>query len=586
MNKSKASIYKWVSTLFFAISAILFWRLWQPSLMSFHEEFQLFIFDKVYICDRLFTCGGLAILVGEFLTQFFTSLWLGAAIIALLYVAIQQFSWSIARTIGANDYNYPLSFIPAIAIWLYMSDGNVMMSYVVSVTIALGAVALLAKIKSEKIQVITAAICLPILFVSISIGAYIFAASAVITHFLQNNNRRRSLLYLLAMVVYTIIIVVITYRLSSYELWRISIGIYLFRVKFIVEWMNIVMLPIITILPFAIARFNLFNKIDFSRSFAIEMAIVAVIGAFSLYKLYDQTRNHLIEYDYYVRNENWNKIISKASQHQNGNVFEALSLNLALAVTGQLHDRIFEFEQHGPDGLLPPFPNDNMTMGLAAEIYLRIGMVNIAQRTFFEAQENIMTDVKSGRFSKRLAEISIINGEYKVARKYIDMLKKTYAYRKWAIENESIVGNESAIDSHPLYGEMRRLRTSEDFYYSDDLADQIAGYHFNHNNNNLIALDYALCHQILSGKSDSFAATFTNNMQKAPYDHFPIAYQEALAYEWRRKHNSFEQVPWKLSPTITQNYESFASIYSANPKDKRLKHPPYSKTMWGYMANH
>lgn len=586
MNISQPSAYKWLSTSLFAIAALLFWRLWQYSLMSFHEEFLLFIFDKEFIFERLFTFGGLAIFLGDFLTQFFTSMWLGAAIIALLYVAIQQFTWSIAKTMGAQDRHYPLSFLPAIIMWLHMSDGNVMISYVVSVTIALAAVAALARIKGEKALIVTTAIGTLLLFVTISIGAYLFAASAVLIHFMRNGNWRRSCILLAGMTVLTAIIVIVTYRLSSYELWRIATGLYFYRVKYFIGWMNILVLALITFIPFIIAKVDMLRKSQFSRIFLIEMAVIVLIAPYALYKAYNKLGNQLIHYDYLVRTEKWDKIIDKASQHQNGSVFEALSLNLALAVTGQLSDRLFEFEQHGPDGLIPPFPNDNVTIALAGEIYLRIGMVNIAQRTFFEAQENIMTDVMSGRFTMRLAEMCIINGDYKVARKYINILKKTYTYRKWAIENEKLLGYEDIINAHPFYGVMRRLRTQEDFNYNDNIADQIAGHHFDQNNSNVLALDYALCYQILSGKTDVFASSFARNVKKASYTHFPRVYQEALAYEWRRTHDSFDNMPWNLSPDVIQNYRTFANIYTNNKNDQRLKNPPLSKTVMGYMLNH
>lgn len=586
MNEQQSSRVQWGMTIVFGIAQLLFWRLFQPEMLYFHEGFQLFIFDTAFAAERLLTCGGLAIYIGEFITQFFASLWLGASLIALVFVAIQLLTWKLAKQNGADNRHYPLSFIPAIILWLHMSDSNVMVAYLVSIAIALCAMVGYTAIKSDKKRLVTLIVSIPLLLASISIGTYVFVIYVMTLMITRSNNRLKACGYAIATAVYTIICVIVTYRFSSFELWRIATGIYFYRVKIIIGWRNVILTPIIGAMPFAIAYFRLFKKSQFMRVFAYEMIIIAIGTAFALHKSYTSIENQLVEYDYLVRIERWDKIIEKVKKNHNETVFETLALNLALASQGQLSERLFEFKQHGAEGLIPPFPNDNATIILAAEIYLRIGMVNVAQRTYFEAQENIMTDVKSGRLTKRLAEMCIINGEYKVAQKYIDLLKKTFKYRKWALKNEKLLGKEKKIKADPFYGEMRKKRAKDDFFYNEDIPDQIAGHHFEQNRENLVALDYALCYMILNGNVNEFIQTYDAVSRIITFNYIPKAHQETLAYAWRQRYDTFDHIPWNLSPITKNNFEAFVQIYNMNKNDERIINGPLSQTVWGYFAHH
>jgi tetratricopeptide (TPR) repeat protein len=150
-------------------------------------------------------------------------------------------------------------------------------------------------------------------------------------------------------------------------------------------------------------------------------------------------------------------------------------VNLALAMNGQLSDRLFEFFQNGAQGLLPLFQRNFTTPVPVGEIYLRLGMVNDAMRSFYEAQEAIPNYRKSARLTKRLAECNLINGEYEVARKYLRKLQQTLFYRKWADRTLELMKSERAINEHHFFGTVRKNLYKEDFLWSDREMDQMLG---------------------------------------------------------------------------------------------------------------
>ena len=269
-----------------------------------------------------------------------------------------------------------------------------------------------------------------------------------------------------------------------------------------------------------------------------------------------------MEYDYLVRIKDWNGIIAKAEQQTPDKPMSVSATNLALAMTNQLGERAFEFYQRGSQGLLPPFERNYATTQLTGEIYFHLGLVNTAQRLAFEAMEAISNYNKSGRALKRLVETNVINGQYKVADKYLKMLEKTIFYRSWAERMRAMLGDEKAINAHPLYGTLRQYRLQEDFLFSDTELDKICGQLFMHNHQNQMAAQYLLLMPLLDRDVPRF-------MQYAQYVQSQVRYnprscQEAIAFGFMQQR---QQPPQGLvSPLILQQLNDFSRIYSAGGK--------------------
>ena len=126
-------------------------------------------------------------------------------------------------------------------------------------------------------------------------------------------------------------------------------------------------------------------------------------------------------------------------------------------------------------------------------------MINVAQRTVFEAQEAILDFQKSGRCYKRLAQTNLINGSYEVARKYLMALQKTLFYRKWANETLALLENEKAIANHPEYGRLRQMAYKEDFYFSDHVTPEMLESLYFSNIDNGMAYQYLIAYYLLTG---------------------------------------------------------------------------------------
>ena len=212
----------------------------------------------------------------------------------------------------------------------------------------------------------------------------------------------------------------------------------------------------------------------------------------------------VMQYDFMATHQQWNRILETVNAEKPNNQIGVTVQNLALAMHGMLLDRMFEYNQNGIAGLLPDVKEDATSPIPTAEAFYQLGMVNVAQRTVFEAQEAILDFQKSGRCYKRLAQTNLINGQYGVARKYLSALQKTLFYRGWANETLPLLGNEEAIARHPEYGRLRQMAYKDDSYFSDHVTPEMLESLYYTNTDNRLAYQYLLAYYMLTGDRERY----------------------------------------------------------------------------------
>ena len=597
MKKFLSKYADWLLTLFFGLVVFLFWAYRYPFALTFQEQLQLFLFDADYFCERMAEPGGLARYVGEFLVQFYNATVIGALILAILFMMVQRLTWRLMR---CEDYYY-LSLIPALVLWFAMGDENVMLAYVVALIMAMGCILGLRPLERLNPigRTIIAMVALPLLYWLIGPLALLVAVLALLVAVCMVP------MWLAGLgVIYVVALVLASAWLLPYPLMRLAVGIGYYRFPVTIPYL-LLLIPVLIAMMYygcrylgeALGRRTLATegtqergtrneeggtrneKRGTWRSGAIMALGLAVFLLVAIPVAFDAKKYELMEYDYLVRIKDWNGIIAKAEQQTPDKPMSVSATNLALAMTNQLGERAFEFYQHGSQGLLPPFERNYATSQLTGEIYFFLGLVNTAQRLAFESMEGISNYNKSGRALKRLVETNIINGQYKVAEKYIKILEKTIFYRRWAERMRAMLGDEKAINAHPLYGTLRQYRLQEDFLFSDTELDKICGQLFMHNHQNQMAAQYLLLLPLLDRDVPRF-------MQYAQYVQSQVRYnprscQEAIAFGFMQQR---QQPPQGLvSLLILQQLNDFSRIYSAGGKDAPGLQQ-FRNTVWYYLV--
>ena len=554
----------WLLTLFFGLVVFLFWAFRYPFALTYQEQLQLFLIDGDYFCSRMAEPGGFARYIAEFLVQFYNGAAIGALIIAVLYMLVQRLTWRLMH-LSSYDY-YMLSFIPVILLWYAMGDENVMLSYVVALVIAM-AIALAWQRWVAKwalwLKGVIVLVLIPVLYWLIG-PMVLLVAVFMMPWWLAVDA-----------VFYAFALMLLSAHYLPFPMMRIMLGISYYRVPEVLPY-SLMALPV---LIWLLSLFT--SKLPQPKQWYVYVLALAVAALLLVPKTYgfDTRKYDLIEYDYLVRIGDWNAIIAKAEKRMPDLPMSVSATNLALGMTNQLGERAFDFYQRGTGGLVPKFERNFATAQLTGEIYFNLGLVNTAQRFAFEAMEAIPNYNKSARVIKRLAETNLINGQYDVARKYLQILEKTIFYRLWAQRTMAILGDEKAINAHPLYGTLRQYRLQDDLLFSEQELDKICGQLFKHNHQNRMAAEYLLLMPLLDRDIPRFMNFAQYIQSKIPYN--PRSCQEGIAFAFMQQR---QQPPQGLiSQLILQRMNDFAQIYSADKNSSELER--FRNTVWYYLVN-
>ena len=592
MKNLMIKTWKPLLSLLFGVAVVIFWAVPYVGGLCFQEQYQMFLFDTGYFLERIVLPGGLADYISEFLVQFYYMPVLGGAIIALLLMGIQTVVWGLMKQYGArHDFpGYLLSFLPSIALWCVMGDQNVLLSFVVALFGALVIGWIHNRFHNRLVKVVFELVSTALVYWFLGPVVFLYAALMIgdtLKNAKQKGNVFSGIGYSAGILILTIAWILLTTQTLQYPLYRIFAGLNYYRYPGAISPLPFVVMVWAVVIPFLgmiPCHRKFLQKLQQSKVvMALSYVLVIVASWFGIKVSFDEMTYDLIDYDFLVRTEQWDKIIEKAEKKPATTPLSVSCVNLALSQKGVLADRLFEFYQNGGEGLFPTFTRDMISPVSTAEIFFRLGMVNDAERYMFEAQEAIPNHRKSARLTRRIVECEIINGNYQVAAKLLRRLQKTLFYSNWADQTMALLGNEKAINRHPIYGKLRKYREKkQDFLFSDREMDQMLGLLFLNDNHNKMAYEYLVCYELLQRDMEKFMQYYPLG-RFVGYDHIPRTFQEILIGNWMKTHSDPRTIPYSVDAQNVNNTLNFIQLYMQNPKDPQLSQQPYVSNAWYYV---
>jgi len=592
MKNLMIKTWKPLLSLLFGVAVVIFWAVPFVGGLCFQEQYQMFLFDTGYFLERIVLPGGLADYISEFLVQFYYMPVLGGAIIALLLMGIQAAVWGLMKQYGArHDFpGYLLSFLPSIALWCAMGDQNVLLSFVVALFGALVIGWIHNRFHNRLVKVVFELVSTALVYWFLGSVVFVYVVLMIgdtLKNAKQKGNVFSGIGYSAVILILTVAWILLTTQTLQYPLYRIFAGLNYYRYPGTISPLPFVVMVWAVVIPFLgmipCHRKSL-QKLQQSKVvMALSYVLVIVASWFGIKASFDEMTYELIDYDFLVRTEQWDKIIEKAEKKPATTPLSVSCVNLALSQKGMLADRLFEFYQNGGEGLFPTFTRDMISPVSTAEIFFRLGMVNDAERYMFEAQEAIPNYRKSARLTRRIIECEIINGNYKVAAKLLRRLQKTLFYSNWANQMMALLGNEKAINRHPVYGKLRKYREKkQDFLFSDREMDQMLGLLFLNDNHNRMAYEYLMCYELLQRDMEKFMQYYPLG-RFVDYDHIPRSFQEILIGNWMKTHSDPRTIPYSVDAQNVNNTLNFIQLYMQNPKNPLLNQQPYVSNAWHYV---
>ena len=592
MNNLITKTWKPLLSLLFGVAVMLFWAVPYMAGLCFQEQYQMFLFDTNYFLERIVLPGGLANYISEFLVQFYYMPVLGGTIIALLLMSIQAISWGLMKQYGMKAVfpGYLLSFVPSIVLWCAMGDQNLLLSFVVALSGALLMGWIHNRFHNRLVKVVFELVSTALVYWFLGPVVFLYAALMIGDTLMkgkQNGHILSSLGYSACLLILTVAWILLTTQSLQYPLYRIFSGLNYYRYPGTVSPLPLgVMIWTVVVVFFGMVPDGhaWIKKLQQSKVVMVLAYVLVIVASwFGIKASFDAMTYDLIDYDFLVRTEQWDKIIEKAEKKPATTPLGVSCVNLALSQKGMLADRLFEFYQNGGEGLFPTFTRDMISPVSTAEIFFRLGMVNDAERYMFEAQEAIPNHRKSARLTRRIIECEIINGNYQVAAKLLRRLQKTLFYSNWANQMMALLGNEKAINRHPIYGKLRKYREKkQDFLFSDREMDQMLGLLFLNDNHNRMAYEYLMCYELLQRDLEKFVQYYPLG-RFVGYDHIPRSFQEILIGNWMKTHSDPRTIPYSVDAQNVNNTLNFIQLYMQNPKDPQLGQQPYVSNAWHYV---
>jgi len=588
MDDSKTTYLIRLGNLLFFMVLLVFWRFFYVNHLLQKEQLQLFLVNFGYFREHLSYPGGLSIYLSEFICQFFLNPWVAATAISILLLA---FAWLTQKIMACNTQSQfvPLAYLPAIGYSLVLLNSYYPLSGLVAVLIACTSVLIYLKITKAPLRFLTGFILL-LLTYWISGAAYmLFALTIIIAELRIKTNRnkhRRVTIGILA--AYTGVAVFFPFLCKQFFLTDNLQESYLSRAFYKISLLfpAPLLIVILSVPVFAFYYSFMHERIKSNIHYVLNtfFSLVAVTGLLAgLYLLPNREEEKEMHFDNLVASQQWDGIISLAENNAPTGPQGKLALSLALAKTGQMSTKLFNFNLN-PSDFFIPFTLKGMAPLIANEPYFYLGFINFSKMMSYESIQSTPDEKMPVRAVKRFAENCIITGQYAIAERYIWYLEHTIFYCRWANEARQYLYDDEKVNAHPVWGALRRQQPKDQFYlqyYKMELA-LVTILRSDHQNK--MAYEYLMSDYLLRKDFDRFLK-YLPLLKSVGYSNIPKTFQEALAYiKTLVKDNTGGLDQYPISPQVQQNLMRYAQAFKkgGNKKPEEMK-KQFGNTYWYYL---
>jgi hypothetical protein len=188
------------------------------------------------------------------------------------------------------------------------------------------------------------------------------------------------------------------------------------------------------------------------------------------------------------------------------------------------------------------------------------------------------------RSLKRLTVGCIVNGNYDIASKYINILNQTLFYRKWAQRHEAYLSDPALAENDSEISRNIELRVHSNFFSEVDginLEDLLA----NHPENKM-AYEYLIASMLLDKNIDGFARAILR-LKNYGYTRLPVHIEEALLfYNFYKRQNVIPE-GFSFRPETITRFNAYATAYTKFRSDRAaasyVLKKKYGNTYWYYL---
>lgn len=525
---------KWKTPVFWLLvfaGLFFFFRSFNLFFYQRQEDVQLFIPEWTVIREMWLVPGGFCTVAGQALVQYYPNLLIALFINCSLLCGIGIFTYLLLQAIASRGYHLLLALVPVLAL-------------------------MKVHIRSEYVLDGTIGLFLMLLFV------YVFVCIQKVRMRLLYGLGSTVAVYLLAgqlAALYGILLVALSW-MCRYEKWYYSLAALFLGLTFTYAGIRLaIYIPLTdgiyseryqesqlqpdSYMYFVWIRFTILLLILFAVAFGMKYlpwnkrlgkVMVGGCTAFALFLFssfclpdsYDVQSHLMNKLSGLTQRQDWDAVID---MHQGQKVASAVSqnyLNMALAQKGELGDKLFHFDQKGPQSLLTSWNMTYPVSVLFSDIHYIIGDISTSESY---AMEGLTLAKRGGSPSmlQRLVKISLIRREYALAEKYIDLLSRMPVYRTWAEQYRAYIrcpekigqDKELSVKTLPVSASDNLLcLTDIDSLWTEHLSEPVV---------NRTAIEYLGCSYLLAKETDKFKTLLLRIARDPAWQPLPVHFQEA-----------------------------------------------------------
>lgn len=548
------------------------------------EQSQLFLFSEAYIRNKLLLPGGFSMLVAEFLVQFFIRPYVGALVTAVLLTGVGVCTAGIVKRIAPVSGLFILYVLPMLALLFMHFDFNYRVQGTVCYLMMMALLCGYMRIRNDLFRLVAGCVLVPVLFWLAGSIAVLFAGMVCLFEGLRKTPKWYISLIGVAEVLLLGVGTVYFSLMGEYR-WVFGPDLYYhytLHPKEIIYY-SWICLPLVFLVAFFIRNKNSLSgkKWRAGISCIAQLAMIAAVLWWGMPKYSDAKTLKLKKLDYFARTEQWDKTIEECKGKLT-NFLYMCHLNMALANKGELSDKMFNFDQRGPQGLLVQWNKSENISCMLSDIYFTMGATASSQEMAFEGYVSAMED-GNPRMLKRLVQTNLIYGTYPVAEKYISILEKTYAYRDWAQSQRKYLYNDEVVESDPILGTRRRMLPDRNsLAMIKGLAGDLALF-LEKGPANSAALQYLGAMYLLAKDLEGFKALVEKYYGTEFLPVLPVHFQEAVIVMSEKEPDYWKR--FNVSETIVARFTDYKKQVLANRNNSAiagLLNRSYGNTYWFY----
>jgi len=556
--------YSLLLLLFVSVFGYFFW--FGNYILFFQENQSLFLYSGEYFHNFLNKPGGFIVLLGKYLTQFYTDRFTGSILVATVMTTLFHLFTRLFRNRKLSpSLSQLLALIPSCLLALMQSHYYHFMEVSLGYLSVLLFLAFSVYLNKKKTSFIVY-ILFPLYYYMAGAFAWIFAGAFMVNAvFFENKNYKY--LYSFLLIPISALIVFISEKLLFLQPYNLLLSFPLpaindskYRILFYILSGFFVLTPLI-------GKLRLQSKSTLGKPLFIYIvsALVLVLTGYSLYANYNIQTSRVLKTEQYVFEQKWNEVIRFNEKNASENLIGQYFYNVALSETDQLCDKLFYGRQDFKVGsLILPWGNDHL--GIGSYFFYAIGLVNEAERW---AYEDMVVNGQRPENLKMLVKTNLIDRNYRMAKKYIGILKKTSNYKDWAIGYEKLAEDTTLIYNNPELKEKRQIMPQGDFFIHVNSAQDNIPHLIESNPNNRRAFEYKIAWMMLS-KDVEGVVNQIKTLKKLGYSRIPRHMEEAAMVYYNGKGILPDLGGLSISAETLSRFDQYVAAFKSNRQNMAL----------------